>query len=178
MQVLMMELSVAVKLIQEGVSTTKLPQQWVDLGAGTGLFTSALASLLPKGSSITAVDKNLSALNTIRLNNADILLNLMEGDYTEIEFTEMKSGFLMANSLHYCEDQVRMLQKLKHYLRTEGRILIIEYNTAVPNTWVPFPVSFERLTTLAAKAGFTKTDLLQSITSKYQAGGMYSAMLQ
>lgn len=172
-----MELSVAVDLIREGIVATNPPQHWVDLGAGTGLFTRALANVLPAGSSITAVDKDLDAINSIRLNKSDISLNLMKSDYQDIEFRESKHGFLLANSLHYSKDQVAVLRKLKSYLYAEGRLIIIEYETLIPNAWVPFPVPFRNLAAIAKEAGFGKIDLLQNIDSKYQAGGIYSAVL-
>jgi methylase of polypeptide subunit release factors len=38
-----------------------LPQLWLDLGCGTGLFTLALAGNLPAGSKIIAIDKDEKA---------------------------------------------------------------------------------------------------------------------
>ncbi|MBX2897789.1 MAG: methyltransferase domain-containing protein [Cyclobacteriaceae bacterium] len=173
-----MELSVAINLIRAGLSATKSSQQWADLGAGTGLFTHALANLLPAGSSITAIDRDLHALTAIGWDKSDISLNLLEADYTTVHFNELKHGFLLANSLHYSKDQVAVLRQLKNYLHSEGRLIIIEYDTLIPNAWVPFPLSFKNLAAIAIEAGFGTTDLLQKIDSKYQAGGMYSALLR
>lgn len=172
-----MELSVAINLVRKGIVATNSPQHWVDLGAGTGLFTRALANLLPAGSSITAVDKDM-AINSIRLNKSDISLSLMKVDYLDIEFRELKHGFLLANSLHYSKHQVAVLRKLKNYLHADGRLIVVEYDILIPNAWVPFPVSLKKLSTIAIEAGFGKTDLLQKIDSKYQAEGMYSAVLR
>ena len=60
-----MELSTAVKLIKPGITSTH-PSAWADLGAGTGLFTRALGTLLPSGSTIYTVDSNKSALEKIK----------------------------------------------------------------------------------------------------------------
>lgn len=60
-----MELSVAIKLIEKGVSRSGAPQMWADLGAGNGLFTNALSLLLPEASTIHAVELNAEALNLI-----------------------------------------------------------------------------------------------------------------
>jgi precorrin-6B methylase 2 len=38
------------------------PQTWADLGCGAGAFTLALASLLPAGSTIHAMDRDRAAL--------------------------------------------------------------------------------------------------------------------
>ncbi|WP_339814654.1 class I SAM-dependent methyltransferase [uncultured Imperialibacter sp.] len=52
-----MELSTAIKLIENGVSNAGDAQSWLDLGAGNGLFTRALAAVLPSGSVVTAIEK-------------------------------------------------------------------------------------------------------------------------
>ncbi len=52
-----MELSTAINLIDTTHLTTQTAQRWADLGAGSGLFTRALASYLQPGSSILAVDE-------------------------------------------------------------------------------------------------------------------------
>lgn len=46
----------AIKLIEKGITGDEL-QLWADLGCGSGTFTRALASLLPVGSKVLAVDK-------------------------------------------------------------------------------------------------------------------------
>ncbi|HNU41696.1 MAG TPA: methyltransferase domain-containing protein [Cyclobacteriaceae bacterium] len=172
----MMDLSVAVRLIRKGVPESKSIQHWIDLGAGTGLFTRALASLLPPHSTITAVDKNKDALRSILWDQPDILLNRIDADYSTIDFKKSTDGFLLANSLHFCSDPVTLLNKLKQSMLPDGRIIIIEYNSAIPNAWVPYPVSFENLNEIAA-AGFRNIELMETVNSKYQAGGMYAAVL-
>ena len=52
-----MQLSEAIELIQKINIPGNKPQVWADLGCGDGLFTRALATLLPEGSIIHAVDK-------------------------------------------------------------------------------------------------------------------------
>ncbi len=52
-----LDLNDAVDLIKPAFARTRHAQTWADLGAGSGMFTRALASMLPKGSVIHAVDK-------------------------------------------------------------------------------------------------------------------------
>ena len=53
-----MTLKEAISLINSGLIRPTGPVHWADLGCGEGLFTLALASLLPAGSVIYGVDKN------------------------------------------------------------------------------------------------------------------------
>ena len=70
-----MELSNAIKLIEAGVNKAQ-QGTWADLGAGAGLFTRALATLLPKGSTIYAVDANKSALEKIKATDGIELIKI------------------------------------------------------------------------------------------------------
>lgn len=51
-----MQLPEAISLIQKGIVPHSSPQTWADLGAGNGLFSEALFSILQPGSTIHAVD--------------------------------------------------------------------------------------------------------------------------
>src|SRR5688500_3903501 len=107
----LMQLSTAVNLIKDGVENTA-PQNWADLGAGRGLFTGALSTLLESGK-IIAVDKDEAALKTIRIDNTAVKLELLRTDLLEVGFTNGSlDGILMANSIHYIKDKVGYLQRL------------------------------------------------------------------
>jgi len=43
------------------------PQTWFDLGCGSGLFSEALNRLLPKGSSIYAIDKEPTSFHNSQI---------------------------------------------------------------------------------------------------------------
>jgi hypothetical protein len=62
----------AVGLITGGISKTGKPQKWADLGCGDGTFTEALASILPHGSQILAVDKEVQHLKKVMGNNVSV----------------------------------------------------------------------------------------------------------
>ena len=56
----------AVGLISSGrLTNSPGPATWADLGCGDGTFTLALASLLPAGSTIYAVDQDAAALRAL-----------------------------------------------------------------------------------------------------------------
>jgi precorrin-6B methylase 2 len=57
-----MELSTAIDLIKQGVPAHT--HSWWDLGAGSGLFTRALAALISEGM-IVAMDRDVTAMASI-----------------------------------------------------------------------------------------------------------------
>jgi ubiquinone/menaquinone biosynthesis C-methylase UbiE len=98
-----------------------LPQLWLDLGCGTGLFTLALAGNLPPGSKIIAVDKDEKALRKIPATVNDVVIQTLAADfvYDALDVKEV-DGILMANSLHYVKDKETLLKKLISSMKTNG----------------------------------------------------------
>lgn len=158
-----MELTEAIQLIGKGVRSDQ-KQTWVDLGAGSGLFTKALAALLPKGSSITAIDKNVSKISP----GNDVKIKVHAADFLDFNF-EDTDGVVMANSLHYVKDQKDFLSKLAEKTR---RLILVEYNTDKSNQWVPYPVSFNKLRSI-----YPEAELIGEHTSQYHKEGMYAALI-
>jgi ubiquinone/menaquinone biosynthesis C-methylase UbiE len=155
-----MELSTAIKLIEKGISQSGI-QTWADLGAGSGLFTNALSQVLPKGSTIIAIDKTQAKIKVAN----DITLVTKTGDFTTTDFGTV-DGVLMANALHYVDRQQEFLKRL-----TTNRIIIVEYNMDQPNQWVPYPISFKKLQSIV------NAELLAETPSQYQPRGIYSALI-
>jgi ubiquinone/menaquinone biosynthesis C-methylase UbiE len=155
-----MEIKEAVKLIEKGVSKETI-QSWADLGAGSGLFTKALSTLLPEGSSIVAIDKKVLKIDgpgiTTRTSN-----------FLDLDF-ENADGVVMANSLHYVKDHEDFLQKLSAKTK---RLILVEYNTDRANQWVPYPISFNKLKTI-----YPDAKQIGEHSSQYHSAGMYSALI-
>lgn len=113
-----MEIEVAIRLIEKGIERTASPQQWADLGAGEGLFTKALATQLSEGSTIYAIDKDVSSLNKIKFSSKEVVLKTMIKDFTKDSFdVEPLDGILMANSLHYVAEPIPFLNALKKKIK-------------------------------------------------------------
>lgn len=157
-----MELKTAIHLIEKAIPTTTI-QTWADLGAGGGLFTKALSQLLPKGSTIVAIDKTKSRIEV----QAGIKLTTKIGDFVSMEL-ENVDGVLMANALHYVRDQKDFLKSLKKITK---RIVLVEYNMDTANQWVPHPISFNTLRSIV------DAKLLAETPSQYQPKGIYSALI-
>ena len=173
-----MKLSVAIRLIEKGVKGTSLPQRWADLGAGNGLFTHALASILPVGSSVDAIDKNDVPLDRIKFSIPTVAIRKIQKDFVRDIFElDQLDGILMANSLHYVSDKVEFLRRIKKKLNSDGRMILVEYDRDAPTPWVPFPVNLEALKRTMSDAGFSSVIQIGEEPSVYRQGMMYSAAI-
>jgi len=128
---------------------------WCDLGAGSGTFTKALASLLAPESRVFAVDRDAASVRKLkalsRTNTEGVEIIAVEGDFTTpLELSPM-DGVLLANSLHYVpyQRQSDVLKQILSRVLPEGRLVIVDYDGRGPNRWVPYPVSKARFTELS-----------------------------
>lgn len=143
--------------------------RWADLGAGEGAFTLALADLLGPSAHIVAVDKDARALRAIGHG-----IETRAADFTKPLDLHDLDGVVMANSLHFVRDKQPVLERVHAMLRPGGRLIIVEYGADRGNPWVPYPFTYSRWETMAARAGFKNTKLLKTIPSRW-LGSMYSA---
>jgi len=142
---------------------------WADLGAGEGAFTLALADLLGPDAHIVAVDKDARALRAIGHG-----IETRVADFTRALDLRDLDGVVMANSLHYVRDRQPVLESVRAMLRPGWRLIIVEYGADRGNAWVPYPFTYAKWETIAARAGFKNTRLLKTIPSRW-LGSMYSA---
>jgi hypothetical protein len=77
----------------------------------------------------------------------------------------------MANSLHFLKDQGAFLGRLR---TMSERLLIVEYDRALPSRWVPYPLRFSALRSLLLQRGFTRVEQVGTYASRF-GGEMYSA---
>src|SRR3984957_10286325 len=108
-----MKISQATALIRTPLIEWVRPQDWCDLGCGTGSFTIALAELLAPGSTIYAVDLDQKALEEIpdRYDGVEIRKILGDLRSTSLRLPSV-DGILMANSLHFIQEQHLFLKRL------------------------------------------------------------------
>ena len=166
-----------VNLLQNGI-----PEQggnWADLGSGTGAFTLALADLIGAAGKIHSIDKDQRALKdqekSMRTNFPSTAVEYINADFTRRLDLPKLDGIIMANSLHYVRHKDPILQLIRSYLRPGGRFILVEYNTDRGNMWVPYPLTYRTWETLAHQNGFTDTQLLATVPSRY-FGEIYSAL--
>lgn len=172
-----MELNTAITLLAKGVLPEGQPQSWYDLGAGTGVFTQALAALLPSESDVLAIDRDISSLNQIPVSLKSVRISTRVADFTLPMPDEQRDGILLANSLHFIKDAVAFLAILKNRLKTGGRLLIVEYDLTQSSRWVPYPVSFSSLQVLCQEAGLEPPSILAKTPSRLNRSHIYSALV-
>src|SRR5262245_66522725 len=97
----------AVELIADADIGGQRPTTWADLGCGEGIFTLALATLLPKQSVIHAMDRDPNALRQIPDRWSGVSISTHVGDFLTAAWPfDHLDGILLANSLHYVRDQL------------------------------------------------------------------------
>lgn len=173
-----MEHAHAVDLLRKGVCAAARPQQWADLGCGTGTFTMALADLLPAGSLIHAMDRDRSALAQVPSSFGGTRMIKFEGDFVRdpLPASEL-DGILLANALHFAKDQPAFIRKAAACLKPGGRFLLVEYDTDTPNSWVPYPLSRTRAVDLFQGARFDHVAPLGERPSAFGGARLYSLMV-
>ncbi|MFL5575870.1 MAG: class I SAM-dependent methyltransferase [Gemmatimonadaceae bacterium] len=160
-----------------------VPEQggtWADLGAGTGTFTRALASLLGPEGHVYAVDRDRASVEALRglaRRAADrAAVTAVHADFARTLELPRLDGALVANALHFVPDreQADVLGAIVRHLRPGGRLVVVEYEGRAPTRWVPFPVSLSRLREVAGDAGLGAPTLVGSRRSAF-GGTMYAA---
>lgn len=152
-------------------------QQWLELGAGSGTFTTALAGLLDASSEILATDKDPSALMSIK-SFPDVRLITTKWDFMKMGLPAgLFDGILMANALHYVQDKEPLIRAIIGRLKDDGMLIIIEYDMTAGNRWVPYPVSYRELAVIAQSMKL-RIDRVSSKPSTLKLSNIYSAKLQ
>ena len=164
----------AVGLISWGIPKHNNPQRWADLGCGSGIFTEALASLLPYESQILAVDRNVQHLKKMMGNNVSVEFLHADFERTDLDLSNL-DGILLANSLHYVKEKKALIHRLEKYLSPDRRFLIVEYDTLSANQWVPYPIDFIHLKKLFTALNYNTITKLSERKSVFGNGNMYAA---
>jgi ubiquinone/menaquinone biosynthesis C-methylase UbiE len=153
--------------------------RWLELGAGEGTFTLALADVLGSGGRIVASDRDTRALRQLeaRVRRAfpDTHLETRAFDFTDAIPHGPFDGVLAANSLHFVRDRDLTLRSIRDSLAPGGRLVIVEYDADRGNPWVPHPFSFEAWRREAVAAGFRAPTLLHQVPSRF-LGAIYGAL--
>lgn len=173
-----MQLKEAIALIEYDFGSLSSPQVWADLGCGRGIFTLALASLLPQGSIIHAMDVNKAAIDTIPNRFDNVTIKKWYDDFMKEKLPDHLDGILMANSFHFVKNKALFLTKVSAFLKPEHCYLIVEYDSNTANHWVPFPLSFHSLKQLFREAGYTSIEKLRERPSIYRNANIYSAFIK
>jgi ubiquinone/menaquinone biosynthesis C-methylase UbiE len=164
-----MDVSDAAALIAPAV---RVGEVWADLGAGGGTFSRALASLVGPAGRIYAVDRDPAVR---RLAGQAGIIPRQADFTTELDLPTL-NGALLANALHFvaATEQAGVLRHIARHMRSEGRIVVVEYEGRAPSRWVPFPISFERFVRLVEDAGLAAPVRIGTRRSAF-GGTMFAA---
>jgi trans-aconitate methyltransferase len=172
----------AIDLIGAAALPARQPQYWADLGCGAGLFTTALAQLLPTGSTVYGVDthpgiRQQDIPSSGRQQDRPTSIIPITADFVKDPLDlPVLDGILMANSLHYVKDKPSLIQKLRSHLHPDSPLLIVEYDTDRPvPVWVPYPISYDALARLFKDHNIQK---LGERPSAYGRANMYAALVR
>ena len=161
-----------VRLIRAGVEGAGL--RWLELGAGRGAFTLALAELLGPDGEIVAVDRDAGDLRLLTEAMAERFpttrLETVTADFREPMALgeEPFDGLLAANSLHFVRDPAAVINAVRQRLRPGARVVIVEYDSDGDKyPWVPHPFSFGTWETIATLAGLANTRLVGRVPSRF-----------
>jgi ubiquinone/menaquinone biosynthesis C-methylase UbiE len=150
------------------------------LGAGWGAFTLALRDVAGPETEIYAVDRDASSLRSLESamdrQFPGTRLHLVTADFTRPLDLPPLDGIVAANSIHFVRDAPALLRQWRKYLKSTGRLIIVEYDSDDGNRWVPYPISFGSLPAVARAAGFSNPTRLETTPSRF-LGGMYGACL-
>jgi SAM-dependent methyltransferase len=172
-----MQLQEAVSLIQTDELILDRQTTWADLGCGAGLFTRALADILHQGSTVYAVDKNMSSFKVGTFPN-EVIIHTLEADFMRDDLDlQNLDGILMANALHFVRNKKSFIENLIPCFRSNPVFLMVEYDTDLPNPWVPYPLSFISLKNLFTELGFAVVKKINKKKSRYRSGELYSVLI-
>ena len=94
-------------------------------------------------------------------------LHIVAADFSRTLDLPPLDGILMANSLHFFKDKEKVLRHVRTFLKSNGILLLVEYNVDSGNPWVPHPLSFESFRAVAPCAGFSESRLLAKHPSSF-----------
>ncbi len=169
-----------VQLIEKGISREG-GGVWADFGAGSGAFTLALRDIAGPATAIIAIDQDRSSLQMLRAAMERLFpgtqLRLLQADIAGHLTLPPLDGIVAANAIHFVSlpDQTALLRRWRAYLKPEGRLIVVEYDTDSGNRRAPYPVSYAAFRETARSAGFTDPELLGSRPSRW-LGRIYSAL--
>ena len=166
-----------VALIRAGV--VGAGPRWLEIGAGSGAFTLALADLLGPAGSILASDRDPRALAAagaaVRHRFPETQIETRAFDYTDAIPYGPFDGVLAANTLHFVKDRDTTLRAIRFSLAPGGRLVVVEYDTDHGNPFVPHPFSFKTWRREATRAGYEEPRRIGRVPSRF-LGAIYGAV--
>lgn len=138
---------------------------WVDSGCGNGTYTFPLATFADQ---VIAIDRNINNLSylTSKISTEKNIIT-QQIDFNEpIWYNQLVDGILFGFSLHYHPVPKIALTNAFNQLINRGTIIIIEYASETPVSWVPHPLPMKKLIFLLKKLSFTNIQPVETLPSR------------
>ena len=107
-------------------------QTIADIGSGGGYFTNKFAKVVGEKGKIYAVDTNQEFLEFIKIEAAkqglsNIITVLSKSEHVDLP-KHIFDFIFMRNMTHHLSNRVEYFKELKEILKSDGKVIVIEYN--------------------------------------------------
>lgn len=147
-------------------------ETWCDMGCGDGAFALPLIDKLGARGKLIAIDRDEQAVASLA---ATLHKQKVARGRFELRISDLAApgplppldGALFANSLHYLADAAVALGIVRAVLKPGARILVLEYDRADANPWVPYPIPAAALADLARSASLPPFEVKGRVRSDF-----------
>ena len=145
----------------------------LDVATGTGLVARSAIDVLREPPAVVGLDSSGGMLRKAR---RTLTSPLVQGRAEALPFRSDRFDLLsMGYALRHVAELEVTFREFLRVLKPGGRLLIVEYNADRGNMWVPYPFSYPTWEVLARQNGFSGTQLLATVPSRF-FGEIYSAV--
>jgi ubiquinone/menaquinone biosynthesis C-methylase UbiE len=144
-----------------------------DVGAGTGVFSLALAKAVLPGGRAHAVEVDQGLVDHIRRRATEQQVSNLQallGQFTDptLPATDVDVAFIH-DVLHHIDDKATYVKNLARYLKPSARIVVIDFHPerGGHRGQPELQVSMEQATALMAGAGFKPVETITLFEDKY-----------
>ncbi len=149
---------------------------WIDAGCGHGTFSFPLATL---ASQVIALDKNKNNLTYLE-SKITTETNIITQHFDFIQpswYKHLVNGIFFGFSLHYSPSHSIVLKHAYNQLKQGGKLVIIEYSSDIPVSWVPYPLPFKKLKIILKTLSYNEIQVIETFPprrkSKYWNNASY-----
>ena len=161
--------------IDETIAKLKIKpgDEIADIGAGSGLYSVPLAKAAFPGGVVYAVDIEQGLLNHIAMRAKELQVTNVQtvlGKFTDPNLPSTQIDLAFINDvLHHIEDRSGYLRSLTHYMKTSGRVVIIDFYPELgPHKNDPaLQVNKEQTASWMAAIGFKPVEEFSLFTDKW-----------
>lgn len=139
------------------------PGPWLELGSGIGNNTIPLSK---KVDTLIALDVNTRDL--LKLPQKTTLVYPLQADFRALPFCMNSLGGIFTSfSIHFVEEHSLVFREATRVLRSDGTLILVEYQTSESVPWIPFPLPQKRACQLLQREGYSALETLHETPRYY-----------